>query len=173
MDQKLALLSAIHILDKNQIQLLENTMRQLRIILGQFAEEVISEDEYQELLFSLEDEGFIIRHNDKVLITPAGGALVHAISERIIGQTANARLEDILGDYRKNPSQYIQAISERLSQFHETREEKGKPADKSQIRVVGLLLEIRHKVSELFLHSFKLDYRLIRNEESIDKEINY
>lgn len=139
MDQKLALLSAVHILDKSQVQLSENTMRHLRIILSQFAEEVISEDEYQELVSSLKDEGFITRHNDKVLITPAGGALVHAIGERIIGQTALARLEDILGDYRKNPSQYIQAISERLSQFHETREEKGKPIDKSQIRAVGLM----------------------------------
>ena len=173
MDQKLALLSALRVLEESHVALSEYTIRHLRIIFSQFAEEVISVDEYQELLDILQEEDYIVQGNDKIQVTTEGGALVDAIGESVIGQTSFARLKGMLNDYSKNPRKYIQAVNEHLSQLHEMREEKIKPVDRSRIRVVGLLLEIRQKEAELLLHRFKLDRSLMRNEAGIDKEINY
>ncbi|GIK36913.1 MAG: hypothetical protein BroJett011_07460 [Chloroflexota bacterium] len=173
MDQKLALLSSLHLLDKNRVQLSEYTMRHLRIILSQFTQEVMAEDEYQELIAVLQEESYISQHSHRTQLTLEGRALVQAIGERVIGQTLFARLKGMVDDYAKNPGKYIQAASDYLSQIHEVREEKVKAIDGAQIRIVGFLLQIRHKVSELFLHRFDLKPILRRTEEGVETEINH
>ena len=87
MDQKLVALSALCLFAQDGSPIAENAIRHLRTVLSLFLEEILAEDEYQQLLESLQDEALVRKSNDKVVVTRQGVALMHAIGERTLGQS--------------------------------------------------------------------------------------
>ncbi len=174
MDTKIAALSGLYFLDEKQSGISAVAAgRHLRAILSSFSEEILSEDEHDQLIASLEQEKYISKENDVIRITREGAALVHAVSERILGQTALDRLRRMMEDYTREGSAYIQKVNEQLKSLQEMKGNKVKEVDKASIRTVGLIVEMQHKYSNLLVHSFELDPQVMRNESALDSEINY
>jgi hypothetical protein len=165
MDQKIATLSALYCLNQSQSLIQERDVRQLRVVLSSFFEEILSDDEYEQLFDSLEEDKYISRKGDQVQVTKEGAALAQSVGARILGETALDRLGRMIENYIRDGSKYISNLNEQLRNLQAIREGKVKDANRSLIRVAGLIIEIQHKQSELCVHNFKLDHELMRNEE--------
>jgi len=173
MDQKLVALSALCLFARDGSPIAENAIRHLRTVLSLFLEEILAEDEYQQLLESLQDEGLVRKRGDKVVVTRQGVALMHAIGERMLGQTDFDRLRKMVADYVSDGDEYIRRLQEQLKALEKTRETKFQAASGSLIRAVGLIMRLHHKYSDLFVSSFELTLAMMRSEDSLDREIGY
>lgn len=173
MDQKLAALSALSLLAQDGTLISEDTLRHLRTILSVYVQEIFSEDEYQQLIETLQDEAHIHRQGEKVTVTGSGLALVQAIGERILGQTDFERLGRMIKDYTRDGGKYVQRLQEQLKALEKARESKTQAVSSSWIRTVGLIIKIQHKYTDLVVSQFKLDQQLMRNEDALRNEVNY
>jgi hypothetical protein len=173
MDQKIATLSALCQLSKVQSPISDRSTRHLRVILSSFNEEILSEDEYEQLINSLEDDKYITRKNDQIWATREGAALTQAVSGRVLGETALDRLRRMIENYNQEGNTYVQNINEQLKSLQATREDKVREVDRFSIRVAGLIVEVQHKYSDLYAHNFRVDHQMMRNEEALDSEISY
>jgi hypothetical protein len=172
MDQKIALLSALCLLGQTGTSASERNLRHLRVVMSSFGEEILSEDEYGQIINSLKEDGYLEK-GDRVLVTREGAALVHAVGERVLGSTALDRLDKMIDDYSKEGNKYIQRLNEQLQSLQATRETKVEAVNRFSVRVVGLIVEVRHARDDLHVQTFRLDQQIMRNEEKLDSEINY
>ena len=100
MDHKVALLSALCLLDQTGTSVSNSNLRHLRVVLSSFSEEILSEDTYGQLVESLKDDGYLFEKDGRLLVTREGAALMQALSERVLGRTSLDRLDKMLDDYR-------------------------------------------------------------------------
>ncbi|RZN40537.1 MAG: hypothetical protein EFT35_02905, partial [Methanophagales archaeon ANME-1-THS] len=174
MDQRMVVLSALYFLNENKSPISPESIRHLRVMLSLFNEEILSEDEYYQILDTLADGGYITRKDGKIEITRTGIALVHSLGKRIIGQTPFDRLSKLINGYNsEKTTEYMEKIGKKLKSLHEVKRNKTKEIDKSLIRAVGIITKIEHKYTELFAQEFKLSREAMRDEEALDREIGY
>ncbi|HJH27492.1 MAG TPA: hypothetical protein C5S37_12205, partial [Methanophagales archaeon] len=139
-----------------------------------FNEEILSEDEYYQIIDTLANKKYIIKRDDKIEISRTGIALVHSLGERELGQTDCDRLFKLIEGYnREKTSGYMKKIGEKLKSLQDMRRNKVKEMDKSSIRAIGVIIKIEHKYPTLSTQEFKLSREVMRDEEALDREIGY
>lgn len=174
MDQKIATLSALCFLSEERSPIPAGDTRHLRAILSLFNEEILSEDEYEQLVNSLEEDKYLFAGKDgQIWMTREGTALTQAVSERILGKTAFDRLSRMIENYSQKGSRYVQNVNEQLKSLQAIRHDKVREVNRFSIRVVGLIVEVQHKYSDLYVHNFVIDHQMMRNEDALDSEISY
>ena len=174
MDQKISALSALSLLagTNDKIQG-ERIQQDLRVILSAFHEEILSDDEYNHLLELLGDEKYIVRNSGELKLTLTGVSLVRAVGTELLGTTQSERLSRMLETYRRDQDKYVTTLNKQLKNLQENRDEKVQEVSGELIRVAGFTLDIDHQQSELYVHTFKLDQRLMRNEDFFTIDLNY
>ncbi len=171
MDPKIALLAGFcGVADGGKISL--ETARDLREILSLFIGEIISEDDYFELIDELRVEGFIQTDGDFFTPTREGSALAQSLAERMIGQTQFRNFRRTLEEYQSEPKTYLKRISANIKSLQDRREKKTNDADMSRVQAVGIVLEVRHKKQALLSHILKISSDLLRDDDALTKEIN-
>jgi len=170
----MVVLSALYFLNENKSHISSESIRHVRVMVSLFNEEILSEDEYYQILDTLVDKRYIIRKDNEIEITRTGIALVHSIGKSILGQTAFERLYKFVEGYkREKSSDYMKKIGEKLKALHEMKKNKVNEISKSSIRAIGIIMKIEHKYSKLFTQEFKLGREVTRDEEALDREIGY
>jgi len=124
-DQRVVVLSALYFLNENKSHVSSESIRHVRVMVSLFNEEILSEDEYYQILDTLVDKRYIIRKDNEIEITRTGIALVHSIGKSILGQTAFERLYKFVEGYkREKSSDYMKKIGEKLKALHEMKKIK-------------------------------------------------
>jgi len=171
MDQKIALLAGFcAVADGGEVT--SETVRDLRDVLSLFAGEVVSDDDYQEIIVELKNESYIQQDGDTITVTREGQALSQSIFTRLVGQTNFENFNRMLADYRKGPEIYLKQISPNIKSLQDRYENKTKEEDLSKSQAVGIVLEIEHKNNDLFSHRIKIKSDLLRDDDALTKEIN-
>lgn len=174
MDQKIAALSALCLLSEKQSPIPADDIRHLRAILSLFDEEILSEDEYEQLVNLLEEDKYVITgKDDQIWMTREGTALAQAVSERVLGKTALDRLSRMIENYNQEGSGYLRNVNEQLKSLQAIRHDKIREVNRFSIRVAGLIVEVQHKYSDLYVHNFVIDHQMMRNEDALDSEVSY
>lgn len=171
MDQKIALLAGLVTL-ASESKVSVEVVRDLRDILSLFCGEVLPEDDYFELIEELKTENFVVDKDDFILLTREGDALSTSLSARILGQTSFEQLKEMLNAYKKDQKNYLRKISTNIKSLHDRHETKTKDEDMSQVRAIGMVFDIKHLNNILYVHKLKLSPDLLRDNDSVTKEIN-
>lgn len=173
-DQRVVVLSALYFLSENKSPISAERIRHVRVMVSLFNEEILSEDEYYQIIDTLANKKYIIKRDDKIEISRTGIALVHSLGERELGQTDCDRLFKLIEGYnREKTSGYMKKIGEKLKSLQDMRRNKVKEMDKSSIRAIGVIIKIEHKYPTLSTQEFKLGREVMRDEEALDREIGY
>lgn len=171
MDQKIALLAGCcAVADGGKVS--SETVRDLRDILSLFVGEIVSEDDYQEIIVELKNESYIQQDSDTITVTREGQALSQSIFTRLVGQTNFENFNRMLADYKKAPEIYLKQISPNIKSLQDRYENKTKNEDLTKSQAVGFVLEIGHKGNDLFLHRIKIKLDFLRDDDALTKEIN-
>ena len=171
MDQKIALLAGFcAVADGGKVS--SETVRDLRDILSLFAGEIISEDDYLEIIAELRHENYVQENGGIVTVTREGLALSQSIFERLVGQTIFENFNGMLANYKKEPKTYLKKISANIKSLQDRYDKKTKDEDMSQSQAIGIVLEIEHKDNSLFAHRIKINPDLLRDDDALTKEIN-
>lgn len=171
MDRKIALLAGFAEL-AIESKIPTETVRDFRDILSFFYGEVLPEDDYLELIDELIAGNFIVNSGDFILLTRQGEALSTSISERILGQTSFEQLKGMLESYQKDQKTYLKNISANIKSLHDRHKTKTKVEDMSQVQAIGIVFGIKHESNNLYIHRIKLPSDLLRDDDSLTKEIN-
>lgn len=173
-DQRVVVLSALYFLSKNKSPISAESIRHVRFMVSLFNEEVLSVDEYYQIIDTLADKRYIIKKDDEIEISRTGIALFHSLGERELGQTDCDRLFKLIEGYnREKTSGYMKKIGEKLKSLQDMRGNKVKEIDKSSIRAIGVIIKIEHNYPKLFTQEFKLSREVMKDEEVLDREIGY
>jgi len=172
-DQDLVVLTALCLLGEKRKSIPSESVRHIRVIVSVFKEEVLSEEEYYQIIDTLSGKGYILKKGDEIEIERKGIALVHAVGERLLGQTAFYRLFKMINKYYRNNFGYIVKIGKILKALQKAKRSKIRKIDEFSIRVIGVIAEIKHKYSDLVSYEFRLDSELMKNVEVLDRQISY
>jgi hypothetical protein len=173
-DQRVVVLSALYFLSENKSPISAESIRHVRVMVSLFNEEVLSEDEYSQIIDTLADKRYIIRKDDEIEISRTGIALVHSLGERELGQTDCDRLFKLIEGYNiEKTSGYMKKIGEKLKSLQDLRRNKVKEINKSSIRAIGVIIKIEHNYPKLFTQEFKLSREVMNDEKVLDREIGY
>lgn len=171
MDQKITLLAGFCTLaDGGKIS--PEVVRDLRDILSLFAGEIISEDDYQEIILELKDENYIQENEGSVTPTREGLALSQSIFGRLVGQTNFDNFSRMLVDYKRDPKTYLGKVSANIRSLQTRHEQKIKPEGLSRVQAIGFVLEIVHQNNSLFSHLISIKPEWLRDDDTLTKEIN-
>lgn len=173
MDQKLSVLTSLYFHQFNNIQLTEEVVQDTKALLSLFVEEIISDEEYAQILDLLLEEKQLEKKGDKWQVSRIGEALVNSINEKLLGQANVERLAEIIQSYAKNKREYLRNVNKQLNTLHERREQKVKDADAHLIRAVGILVSLNYKQEHLIENCFDLPPHMLRQEETLTSEINF
>jgi hypothetical protein len=175
MDHKLEVLVSFDNLVEKKVKILPENVRHIRLILSIFNEEILHEDEYDQLIKDLIDEGFLLRSkSEEIVVTPIGSALVKSIGRTKLGETNFDRLLHITSDYiqSKSSPEFIKTIGERLKSFHNAKENKIKSVDPNSIHALGILIKNVHISDELFTSEFTFSTDYLKDNAIFNREIS-
>ncbi|MDY6965565.1 MAG: Piwi domain-containing protein [Halobacteriota archaeon] len=176
MIDRIMIMSTLYLFHENKSPVTNKRIRHGRVILSLFKEDLVPEDEYFQTIEELSNEGYIdingsLIEDCTIVVNRKGGALVHSLGERIIGQTDFDRLRGLMQEYINEPSEYTKKVGERLKTLQKKRREKIMETDPEPIRAVGMLLKLIVHDKDVFLHQFKLDGEIMKNTETLDWEV--
>ncbi len=175
MDPKIEILIICDTFSAKKIKILPDSLRHIRLILSIFNEEIIPEDEFGQLIEDLTEEGFLSKLKDQELdITPIGSALIKSIGRKKIGDTNYERLSRIAFDYAlsKGGPEFIKKIGERLRSLHYEKENKIKTVDKTNIRALGVRINVEHVNDDLHVSEFQFARNHLKDALILNREIN-
>jgi len=141
MDRKITLLAGFCAVS-TEGKVPPDTVRDLRDILSLFSGEIVSEDEYLEIIGALSDEKYVQESAGLVTITREGWALSQSVFERLIGQTNFENFHRMLADYKKEPKAYLNKITVNIKSLQSRLENKARDESLFQCQAVGIVLGI-------------------------------
>ncbi|MHA2064608.1 MAG: hypothetical protein ACXABY_09535, partial [Candidatus Thorarchaeota archaeon] len=147
--------------------------RHARVMLSVFREEIITEEEYDENLNWLVENGHIEQVKESEWrITRTGQALCETLSSRILGETNSARLKELIqGYFQEKTGTYMRKLGDRLKHLHESEDKKVTDAGDLPIRAVGIQLKLEYHADDLSLQEYRVP-RKLQEEEKFDIQVS-
>ena len=161
-------------ISENKTTISLDSLSNIRLILSLFQEEIISDDEFNQELENLIEEGYLSKsRSEEFEVTPRGSTIVKSIGRTLLGESEYDRLTHSILDYTnsKGKPKYIRMLGDRLNKLQQAKANKTRNVDPNSVHPLGILIKIQHNIEQLFTSEFNLiadhlkDNKIFENEK--------